>query len=111
MPTPYKTQSVVVANGETSSSEVDLSDLLLCGVYIPAVVEGTTLTFTVSNATGGTFLPMWTAASGAVVAYTIDATGCYVALDPSLFAGVRYVKAVLGSQTGDVTLTLTLRPA
>ena len=109
MPSPVKEFAATVATGQTTSSEVDIADCLLLGVILPAEFDGTTLGFTVSTTTGGTFYTLRDGAGAAAVSYTVAASS-YVALDPGLFAGVRYVKIVLGSQTGATAAKLVCRP-
>lgn len=99
--------TAVVADGQTTSGEVNLQGSTLCGVFLPSGMEGTSLAFTVSDQPGGTFLALTDA--GDAVSYTVAASR-YVALNPSLFAGVRYLKLVVGSQTGAVTVVLATRP-
>lgn len=85
---------------------VDLGRRVLVGVFIPAAAEGTTLGFTVCETLGGTYLPLMS--GGSNLSITV-APGRYVALDPDVFRGVRFVKPVLAAQTGAVTLTLVAR--
>jgi hypothetical protein len=106
--TPYKTPTVTVANGATTSDAADLNGLLLCGVVLPAEADGTTLGFSVST-DNSTFYTLRNASTGTDISYTVTASRA-VALDPSLFAAFRYVKAVLASQTGATVVTLACRP-
>lgn len=103
---PFLQTTVVPDAGTTPVAGTDLGGRTLVGVTIPAGLEGTTLTFTVATALGGTYNTLQTAAG----AYSITvAASRYVALDPNVFAGVRFVKPVLGAQTGAITLTLHSR--
>jgi hypothetical protein len=97
---------VTVADGATVSGAVDLRGRQLCGVYLPSTAEGTTLGFQVSDALAGTYLTLMSA--GAAVSLTVAASR-YVALDPNLFLGVRFLKLVLGTQTGASIINLAIR--
>lgn len=101
--------SATIATGQTASAEVDLFGFTLVGLFIPSTFDGTTLTFTVATESGGTFVTLQTA--GADLTITTAASK-YVALDPSLFAGVRWFKIVAGSSqtTTDTVITLSKRP-
>lgn len=90
----------------TPAAGIDLDGRTLVGVVIPAGLEGTTLGFTVSETLGGTYRTLMS--GGTAVSITVAADR-YVALDPNMFAGVRYVKPVVGAQTGDITLKLVVR--
>jgi hypothetical protein len=90
----------------TPAAGTDLGGRILVGVTIPAGLDGTTLGFTVAPTLGGTYNTLMSA--GVAVSLTVAASR-YVALDPTLFVGVRFVKPVLGAQTGDITLVLHSR--
>ena len=107
----FKTIDVTIASGAATSGAVDLSDLALCGVILPATFDGTTLGFTVATTADGTYYTLRNASTGTDVAFTATASK-YMALDPALFAGVRYVKAVAsGNQsTTDTVLVFCCRP-
>jgi len=100
--------TATIAASGTTSGEVDLRGGTLCGIHMPAAFTGTSLSFTVATASGGTFKTLQR--NGAD--YSVPVTqGKYVSLDPSVFAGVRVLKFVSGSAEGaDRTLTLATRP-
>ena len=85
---------VSIANGATTSGEIDLGNRTLCGIHLPAAFTGTALSFTVSTASGGTFQTLQK--GGADYSITV-AQGKYVALSPSDFAGARFIKIVSGT--------------
>lgn len=101
---PPVLQDAVVANGGTTpTAGTDLGGRLLVGVTIPTGLDGTSLGFAVATELDGTYNTLMY--GGAAVSLTVAASR-YVALDPGLFAGVRFVKPVLAAQTGAITLKL-----
>lgn len=99
MPTDWKsspnyTSQVVIASGQTTSAALDLAGKTPCGVYLPAALTGTALTFLVSH-DGSTYV---TVATGAGADYSVTvAADKYVPLDYTKFLGVRYLKLKSGS--------------
>jgi hypothetical protein len=87
--------SAVIASGDTASGEVDLGGTVIVGLQIPTAFTGTTLKFSVSTASGGTFQTL-TDGAGNDVSKTI-ASSKYVGIDPTLLRGMRFVKVVSGS--------------
>lgn len=100
------TETVTIAGSATTSGELDLTSKTLCGVTLDSGFDGTSLGFTVATTSGGTFVTLHD--GSADVSKTVAASR-YIALDPSLFAGVRYMKFVAGSQTGATTITAHYR--
>ena len=100
---PFLQDAVVPNAGTTPAAGTDLGGRLLVGVTIPAGLDGTSLGFAVAATLNGTYNTLMY--GGAAVSITVAASR-YVALDPGLFAGVRFVKPVLATQTGDITLKL-----
>jgi hypothetical protein len=97
--------TVVLASGGTTSAEIDLGGTMLVGLQMPSTFTGTSVTFTVANASGGTFQTMKDGA-GNSVSKTVAASQ-YIAIDPTLFRGVRFCKIVSGSTEGaDRTITV-----
>ena len=99
--------TATVANGATDSDATDLQGHTLCGVFLASTFDGTTLGFKVSDSLAGTYVVMHDGSSD--VSKTVAASR-YVALNPSDFAGVRFLKFVAGSQTGATVITLATRP-
>lgn len=87
-----------IADLATDSSEVDLGGKTLCGVTFDSGFNGTSLSFKVATAEGGTFVALKDS-DGATVTYVVAAS-TYLYLDPAIFAGIRHVKFVAGSQSG-----------
>jgi hypothetical protein len=100
---------VTVANLGTVSNGVDLKGRQLCGVSIPTGLEGTTLGFQVAaDAVDGSYRTLM---SGGVALSVTVAADRYVALDPNVFAGVRFVKLVVAAQTGAIVIELHTKAA
>ncbi len=101
--------SATIANGATTSGEVDLPDGYdLVGIFAP-VCTGVALTFTAAAAAGGTFVAVADGANSAI-SKTISGTAHYMALDPLLFQGLQFIKLVSGSSEGaDRVFTLVMR--
>lgn len=92
----------------TPAAGVDLGGRVLCGAFVPASFEGTTLQFTAAPTLGGTYVPV-TNEDGTEYEVTI-APSKFVMLDPRVTAGLRFVKPLIGTaQTGDNTITLVAR--
>ncbi len=89
-------------NGQTSVV-IPLNGLTLVGVMLPAGIVSTALTFTMSDAADGTFVPVY-GVSGAI-SYTISASK-YFALDPKDFQGIAFIKLVFGSSETGGPLTI-----
>lgn len=99
--------STTIANGTTTSAEIPTGGLALCGINFPAAFTGTTVTFMVSNISGGTFVPLYNSAGA--VSYTI-AQGRFYAIDPKDFQGVAFLKIVSGASEGALrTLLLAMK--
>ncbi len=88
------TASILIST--TTSAEVPFPDgYQLVGIHAP-VCTGTALTLTAAPVTGGTFGIVADKAN-ATISHTISATAHYIALDPTLYKGLQYVKLVSGS--------------
>jgi len=83
-----------IANAGQTSTEIDLGTVTVCGIELPAPFTGTSLTFQVSRNSGGTYKTMMV--SGTTYTETV-AQDRFISLDPSIFAGVRWLKVVSGS--------------
>lgn len=79
-----KITSATIANGATASGEVALSGYAGGGYALPSTFDGTTLSFTVASASGGTFQALYDQ-YGNVVSLTVAASRSY-ALPAELFA-------------------------
>lgn len=95
-------QPAVVADQGTTSPAVDLGGKTLCGVFIPSGLEGATLQVHASTAEDGTFVAV-AGSDGTAQSITVAASR-YIPLDYTKYLGLRYVKMVLATQTGAITL-------
>lgn len=108
-----ETVDVAIANGASLSAAVPLGAKTLVGVGLPAAWTAAGLTFQVS-VDGSTWLDLYSGT--AEVAFTSAAAGRYVAVDPTLWRGVNFIKVRSGTgasavnQLADRTLTLVLKP-
>lgn len=100
--------TVAIADSGTVSTPADLNGTTLCGVFIPAGLDNTTLAFQACDTIDGTYLSVIDGA-GSAISKTVAASR-YLPLDPALFLGIRYLRLVTGAQTGAVTLTLATKP-
>jgi hypothetical protein len=87
--------TAAIASGGTASAEVDLGGTEIVGLVMPSSFTGTAMTFQAATATGGTFQNVADGA-GSDISKTV-AQGKYIAIDPTLFRGIRFVKVVSGS--------------
>lgn len=97
--------SFTIASG-TDSDAIDLGGTVLCGLFSPASISSTTVSFEVS-ANGTDFFAAYDNA-GVAISYTIAAS-TYTQIDPAVFAGVRFIKLIFGSSETSKTFTLSTR--
>lgn len=84
-----------IAASSTTSTEITLNGALVCGIYIPKGFTGTAISFLASVISGG---ETFRVADGEGNAYSLTcAAGDYVPLEPSIFAGIDFLKVVSGS--------------
>jgi len=101
-------KSAVIASSGTTSAEINLQGTTLCGLFIPSTMTGTELTFQVSNAAGGTFYDMRDIYNNLITVQITD--GDFVYIDPTLFAGVQFLKIVSGdTEAAERTIGLASR--
>lgn len=104
----YTISKTVTLPAGTKTAALDLGGFTLVGIQLGAFT-GTALTFEVSSAIDGTFVPVKSTTSGTALSYTV-AQNTYAALDPKDFYGLNFIKIVSGSTEGsDRTLILTLK--
>ncbi|UEM08052.1 hypothetical protein JL101_035975 (plasmid) [Skermanella rosea] len=97
-----------IANGQTTSGTIALNGSTLCGIHMPAAFTGTSLSFQAASSDSGTFQTIqWNGAD-----YSVAVTaGRYVALNPSIYAGVSFLRIVSSaSEAAARTLTVVSRP-
>lgn len=96
-----------IANGQTASAVIPMGGFTLCGIQMPAAFTGTAITFQACNAVGGTYLPMYDSVSQ--ISYAVGPNR-FVAIDPSDFQGVLFLKIISGSsEGGDRALLLSVK--
>ena len=89
-----------IAASATTSGEVEIpEEWTLVAIRTPSSLTGTSMTFTVAEKSGGTYLQLTD--GSAAVSITIAASK-HIGLDPtaSRFVGVRFLKLVSGSTEG-----------
>jgi len=102
-------QTATIADSGTTSNAVDSSGAVLCGVIIPANMEGTSLTFTTSTEADGTYVPLRDKGNAAISVTHSTAAGFFSLYDVLPF-GLNFMKVVAGSsQTGEASLTLVFQ--
>jgi hypothetical protein len=105
--------TIIIANGESLSGSVGLGGSTMVGIVMPATWTAANLTVQASH-DGATYNNLYDDL-GTEVTVTAAASR-YIALDPSVFAGIRYLKVRSGTsgsavnQGGDRTITLVTRP-
>lgn len=88
-------QETIIALGQTESAAINCGGMALCGIKLPATFTGTALTFEMSDAIDGTYVPV-TSSSGSAISYTVAANK-YAAIDPKDFQGINFLKIKSGS--------------
>lgn len=102
------TKQVVISAAGTKTPAFDLGGLTLVGIILP-VMTGTALTFEISDALAGTYVPVKSTTSGSALSYTI-ASSTYAAIDPNAVMGLNFGKLVSGTtEVADRTITLILK--
>lgn len=91
-------RTATIANGEQLSDVVDVGKGTLAGLFIPSALTGTAITFFVCDTEGGTYLELQ-AGAGSAFSVTVAASK-YIALDPTKFVGLRYIKLRSGTAEG-----------
>ncbi len=110
--TGYKSQfepsvPVVVANGQQISATLYTGGFGVVGIFLPAALTSTTLTFLGCATSGGTFLPVYN--SSGLVSYTV-AQGRYVSINSLDLQGLAYIQINMGSAEGAArTLNVALK--
>ncbi len=89
-------QSVAILISQTKSAVMNCGGRALCGIKLPAAFTGTALSFEMSEAADGTFVPVKSTTSGSALSYTV-AQGTYCAIDPKDFQGINFLKIVSGT--------------
>lgn len=107
-----ETRAVTIDAGSALSAAVDLDGVALVGIQMPASWTAANLTFQVS-ADGVTYADLYNQSGSEVV--VTAAANRYIALDPTLFQGIRRLKIRSGTsgtpvnQAASRTLLLVTR--
>lgn len=103
--------TVTIALNGTTSTAAELADgFSLVALQLPAVFEGTALTFTGST-DGTTYVAVYAAGGAAAYSVTVG-TDRIVPVDTLVFAGLRFIKVVsnaAGGENAATTVTLITR--
>lgn len=108
-------KTVTIANGASLSGAIDLGDYTLVGLITDSAWDTNTMSFAVSDAIGGTYVPLHSLTSGAEVVTGSIVASKWFAADPADFAGVQYLKVRSGTsaaavnQSGATVITLICR--
>lgn len=105
----YKT--VTILNGQTTSGEVDIGEFLITAIHMPGTFTGTSIKFTVAEASGGTFQSLYLD-NGTEVDLTVAASRVVgiVGDNAAALAPCRFFKLVASSQGQDSPMKLLLKP-
>jgi hypothetical protein len=109
------TASATIASGAALSGAVCLGDKVLAGIQMPAAWTAASLTFQVSFDAGTTWKDLYDDAGVEVTLSPTSPAGKYLAVDPSAFAGVVFLKVRSGTtgtpvnQAADRSFTLVTR--
>lgn len=87
-----------IASSGTTTPAIATQGLSLVGIQLPATFTGTTITFQ-GSVDGTTYQVIKSTTSGTSLSYTV-AQATYVAIDPTPFYGLKYIKLVSGSTEG-----------
>jgi hypothetical protein len=117
MSTVLKHQVATILSGAALSQGILIGDKVLCGILAPAAWTAATLTFQVSFDDGVTWSDYYDDGGNeqTLVLAAMAASGKYIALDASQFAGVTWIKVRSGAtgapvnQGADRLLTLISR--
>lgn len=107
--TTVAVMTATITNGASVSAAVDLGASSICGLIVPASMEGTTLSIQGCDTSGGTYGTLYDANNNPAT-ITFSATRYYY-IDPLITAGWEFVK-ILASTTvaADRAVKLMTRP-
>ena len=100
-------RTLTVAAGQTVSEAIDLGDATLVGIHIPATFDGTQIKLQTSPTLAGTYTQLHNNGD-----YTLTvAASKYLYLDPSITAGVRFlrIECVTSQSTTSTVFNLALK--
>lgn len=99
--------TATIANGASLSDEIDMGGYNLLGIIMPAAWDAAAITFAASDATGGTFVPVYDDAGAeiSVTAAAGHAIGIATTLKAGSLAPFRFVKLRSGTAGAAVNQT------
>lgn len=100
-------QNAVIALNGNLSSAIDIGDGGLVAIQMPSSWDAAGLSFQASSDPAGTYADVYTSTTAGVsTELTIGAAASeYIALNASVFAGLRYIKIRSGTTGSPVTQT------
>jgi hypothetical protein len=97
-------------SGTVSTNIVGTEDTQLMGVEFPAAMTGTSMTFTGSRSSDGTYVTITDVGGASNYSITVSA-GKFVPVDPRVFSTYPFVRLVSGSaEAAERTIVVHLRP-
>lgn len=97
------TASATILTGASLSGAVCLGDKVLSGIQMPAAWTAASLTFEVSYDAGVTWKDLYDDGGNEVTLSPTSPAGKYLAVDPSTFAGILFIKVRSGTTGSPVT--------
>lgn len=108
MSTVGRSATITILSGATASNAIDLGELAIVGIQLPAALTSTALTFTASDTLAGTYNAV-TKVDGTAYSIVVAAAK-YVVIPPADLCGIHYLKVIAGSAEGaDRDIILMLR--
>lgn len=104
-------ETVVIPQGATRSSGINVGSAAPRGIYVPAGFTGAAITFEASpnGNVDAEYMPVRDA-SGALLSLTVPAGGSFIGFYPDALAGLGWMRLVVAAQTAGVTVKLVLKP-
>lgn len=100
---------VLILDATTGPADaLRIEGLVVVGLVIPSGFDGTSVKFSVSL-DDSTYYTLVDPDTGSDVAVAAGASEAY-AINPALLKAWKFLKLVVGTQTGDITLTLVTEP-
>ncbi len=91
--------TATIANGQTTSAEIDLAGTTLCGLIIPSAMTGTAISIQMSDTSSGTFVAVQDG-NGNDLSLAIAVNKFIPINNLAVSAGLRFIKIVSGSSEG-----------
>jgi hypothetical protein len=101
--------AAVIPISTALSAAIPTGGMSLVGIFLPAALTGTTISFQACDTLAGTYVDVKSSTSGTLLSYTV-AAGTYCAIDPKDFHGIQFLKIKSGStELAARTLICTLK--